>query len=88
MLWMRYSGIWTIKNRNGTGASFCKHYISRLYETKLEKKSDVMSVRAKLLVLSEDESVRDGLDPAFAEFIMKPSLHPATAIQNCILSLL
>ena len=47
-----------------------------------------MSVRAKLLVLSEDESVRDGLEPAFAEFIMKPSLHPATAIQNCILSLL
>ena len=47
-----------------------------------------MSVRAKLLVLSEDESVRDCLEPAFAEFIMKTSLHPVTAIQNCILSLL
>ena len=62
--------------------------IFRLYETKLDKKGDVMSVRAKLLVLSEDKSVRDGLEPAFAEFIMKTSLHPITAIQNCILSLL
>ena len=62
--------------------------IFRLYETNLEKKSDVISVRAKLLVLSEDESVRDGLETAFAEFILKTSLHPVTAILNCILSLL
>ena len=62
--------------------------IFRLYETNLEKKSDVISVRAKLLVLSEDESGRDGLETAFAEFILKTSLHPVTAIQNCILSLL
>ena len=62
--------------------------IFRLYETNLEKKSDVISVRAKLLVLSEDESVRDGLETAFAEFILKTSLRPVTAIQNCILSLL
>ena len=45
-------------------------------------------MRAKLLELSEDESVRDALEPAFSDFIKKASYHPNGVIQACILSLL
>ena len=51
-------------------------------------KKDLISLRAKLLELSEDESVRDALEPAFSDFIQKPSHHPLGVIQTCILSLL
>ena len=64
---------------------------SRLFDSSLIVKKEVISVRAKLLELSEDEAVRTGLEPAFNEFIKRPSYHPLGVIQtckNCILSLL
>ena len=62
--------------------------ICRLFDSGLRIKKDVISLRAKLLELSEDESVREALEPAFSEFIQKPSNHPMGVIQTCILSLL
>lgn len=63
----------------------------RLYEAGLQQKSAVISLRAKLLVLAEDEAVRCGLEAVFAEFLLRPSLHPASGlaqVQHCLLSLL
>ena len=51
----------------------------------------MISLRAKLLVLAEDEAVRCGLEAVFAEFLLRPSLHPASGlaqVQHCLLSLL
>ena len=65
--------------------------IRRLYEAGLQQKSAVISLRAKLLVLAEDEAVRCGLEAVFAEFLLRPSLHPASGlaqVQHCLLSLL
>ena len=66
-------------------------FIRRLYEAGLQQKSAVISLRAKLLVLAEDEAVRCGLEAVFAEFLLRPSLHPASGlaqVQHCLLSLL
>ena len=65
--------------------------VFRLFDTSLQQKKDVISVRAKLVELSEDESIRAGLGPSFCEFIKRPSHHPLGLVQtckNCILSLL
>ena len=65
--------------------------VFRLFDTSLQQKKDVISARAKLLELSEDESIRAGLRPSFCEFIKRPSHHPLGLVQtckNCILSLL
>lgn len=46
------------------------------------------ALRAKLLLLAEDEAVR-ALDAPFAAFIIDTSLHPTSSrVQQCLLSLL
>lgn len=62
--------------------------IFRLYEKGITKKQDIMTLRAKMVMLCEDESVRSGLDPVFGDFIKRPSLHPTSVLQQCLLSLL
>jgi len=62
--------------------------IFRLFEKGMTKKQDIMTLRAKMVMLSEDESVQSGLDPVFGDFIKRPNLHPTSVLQQCILSLL
>ena len=59
----------------------------RLYETNLGR-TEMLSLRAKILNLSEDESVRSCLEPAFEDFVKKPALHPTNIAVAVLLSIL
>ena len=48
----------------------------------------MLSLRAKILNLSEDESVRSCLEPAFEDFVKKPALHPTNIAVAVLLSIL
>ena len=48
----------------------------------------MLSLRAKILNLSEDESVRNCLEPAFEDFVKKPALHPTNIAVAVLLSIL
>ena len=56
------------------------------YDTGVEKQ--LPALRAALLPLRQDRAVRASLDPEFVTFLKSPRLHPASPLQQCLLSLL
>ena len=62
---------------------------SRLFYVQgFEKDLHIAELKQKLLALRQDETVRSALEPVYGEFLKRPSLHPSTVLQQCILSLL
>jgi len=63
--------------------------IFRLFHVQgFEKDLHIAELKQKLLALRQDETVRSALEPVYGEFLKRPSLHPSTVLQQCILSLL
>lgn len=65
--------------------------IFRLYhQSDLEADNVRKALRGRLLALRQDEAIRSGLEPAFAEFVKNRSFHPSQShvMQQCIMSLL
>lgn len=58
------------------------------YVQGFEKEVNTTTLRSKLLALRQDETIRSTLEPVYGEFLKRPSLHPSSVIQQCILSLL